>query len=226
MKDSYTKLSEQVSRIDNDPILQYANNINKNNNLTNEIVQQISPIFKLHLLNNEIPYSDPFQRTDYIRGYMSAWRNAIISDILDTEQLLTHQPNGKIQSKELDSMESNKKPISDANVISSCSSYSISDNNSSNQIYNEGWIAGTKQVSKVYDRIITEFNNVNKKYSEQVLTRTDILEIIKKPDVQDRLSEIPSLQAFIIIQKILKTERPIENSSNEQTQNQKIKDTN
>jgi hypothetical protein len=226
VKDSYTKLSEQVSRIDNDPILQYANNINKNNNLTNEIVQQISPIFKLHLLNNEIPYSDPFQRTDYIRGYMSAWRNAIISDILDTEQLLTHQPNGKIQSKELDSMESNKKPISDANVISSCSSYSISDNNSSNQIYNEGWIAGTKQVSKVYDRIITEFNNVNKKYSEQVLTRTDILEIIKKPDVQDRLSEIPSLQAFIIIQKILKTERPIENSSNEQTQNQKIKDTN
>lgn len=196
MKDYYANLSERVRQINNDPILR-ANNIDKEqgNNLTNEMIQQLSPIISLQLRDNAgIPYSDQSQRLDYIKGYMSAWCNSMMREM---HCIGKHELCGDIKN--------DKEIILNSISIPHDTSYSFYRNEKISPAYDCGWATGTEQVNKVNDKIMRDIYDVIGKYSCQNALQTEGQEFIKDPNFQKMILEIPSVQAFLIIQRILKT---------------------
>lgn len=201
IKNDCVKLHERLVKIKSDPILlKYASKINaeQNNNLSNELIQQLTPLFNLHSRDDAIPYSDQTQRIDFIKGYTSAWYNSITSENCNLARLLRDE----VQVGSNDRAESSKENILNNTLIPP-------DNEQTTLAYKEGWLLGIKQVDKTCNKIKTDFINFKEKHPEQDLTQIAQFDFINENEsaIQEKLSAIPSLQAFVIIQKILKDKK-------------------
>lgn len=208
IEDNYIKLSEQVTKINSNLALQYANNIGKKQygELTSEMVKQISPLIMLYLPDSKmIPYSNPIQRSDYIRGNTYAWMFVLV-DTANVDERLINLLGADIRIGIPDSLDNVKMTridfVESLTIRSIVFGFSFSANIT--EAFNNGWTNGKKQADVIYSITRNDCDFAKKKYSKQDLNRAERFELIKESDVRDRLTEVPSLQVFIIIQKILK----------------------
>jgi hypothetical protein len=204
LKNDYFELSYNITEINSDLILQYVNEIEKTKDeqIIDEIILQLSPIFD-HLLNgsNNVPDTDHFTQYEYIEGYIAAWREYITSWHLDADEMTTDLMHGN----GVMGLPNGEGTFLDRGIMSSNASLNNGFSQPMNtKFYIIGELDGRAKIRDLHKKIYIESSKIKAKHTEQDFARLEQFGIVDKTDVKDRMSQCPSLQAFIIILKILK----------------------
>ncbi|MDR2172256.1 MAG: hypothetical protein LBP59_19095 [Planctomycetaceae bacterium] len=187
-------LSMRASQINLDLQRQYTNRVKKNNDdfVMSKIAIQLYPIFYMFLLeDNALQYNDPKSRYEYIRGYIDAWSkyltfkdaNEIITDLL-AGKLVINFSDGDIFDEFIANSKHNPHRLSTT-------------------FYNAGYSDGLKHAIELYRNIREDILVAKLKYPNWENWQIDEFGVADKFTIKDRISQIPSIQALIILQKII-----------------------
>jgi hypothetical protein len=211
LETNYRKLSNHVKQINKDLVLQYVSNVDKTNDsqVIDEIVLQLSPVFDLFLRENEtIPYKESLARSEYARGYISAWSKCVT--YLNTDEIIAHLSKARV--KEL----SNDNGVIYESYIDFVDILGKSTEKSNMEFYNVGQTDGIQNAINLYKKIYMEISSIKEIRYEQNRLKIEQFEMLEESDITVRTLKSSSLQALIIIQKIIKySKRSIADSKNQ-----------
>jgi hypothetical protein len=203
LKNDYFRLSRNVTKLNTDLILRYANEVDKTRDeqIIDEIILQLSPIFDLLVNDKTVSYTDPLIRYEYTKGYIAAWREYIISCHLDADEMTADLLHGNGVMG---------LPNGDGTFIGHGITYSNASLNQgfsqpmNTKFYAVGKSDGNDSITSLYDKVYIEIATIKGENLEQDFVRLEEFRMVEEKDVKDRILQSPSLQAFIIILKILK----------------------